>query len=117
MAEGTVDSMATVLAEDGHTFAPNQPPIVGCAGWLALFRPQLTQGKRRIDNVAESVVAYGPRAVERGSFALSFTPPPGAPWSMRAISDTAKYLWHWRKVDGEWHLDQAACNANRPAQP
>lgn len=97
-----------MLAEDGYTLAPNQPPIVGCAGWLALFRPQLTQGKWRIDNVAESVVAYGPLAVERGRFVLSFTPPPGAPSSMRAISDTAKYLWHWRKFHGQWQLDQAA---------
>ncbi len=60
VAEGRVDSMATVLAEDGYTLAPNQPPIVGCAGWLALFRPQLTQGKRRIDNVPKRSWRTGP---------------------------------------------------------
>lgn len=117
VTEGKVDSMASVVAEDGYTLAPNQPPLVGRAAWLAVFRPQLTQGKWSIDNVTESVVAYGPLAVERGSFVLSFAPPPGAPSSMRAISDTGKYLWHWRKFDGRWQLAQAAWNSNRPAQP
>ena len=117
LVEGKVDSMATIVAVDGHTLVPNQPPLVGRAAWLAMFRPQLTQGKWRIDNVAESVVAYGPLAVEQGSFVLSFTPPPGAPSSMRAISDTGKYLWHWRKFNGQWQVAQAAWNSNRPAQP
>lgn len=117
VVEGKVDSMAGVVAEEGHTLAPNQPPIVGRAGWLAVFRPQLTQGKWSIDNVTESVVAYGPLAVARGSFVLSYTPPAGAPSSMRAISDTGKFLWHWRKFDGQWRLAEAAWSSNRPAQP
>ena len=117
VVEGEVDSMATALTEDTYTMPPNQSPIIGRAGWLSAYRPQLTQGKWSINSVTESVVAYGPIAVVRGSFVLSFTPPAGAPPSMRAMSDTGKFLWHWRKDNGQWKLAQAAWNSNRPVQP
>jgi len=117
VAEAKVDSLASLMTETAVTLPPNQPPIVGRAAWLDVFRPQLTQGKWSEDVVTESVVAYGPIAVERGSYTLNFTPGPGAPPNVRAMSDTGKYLWHWHKADGRWQLAEAAWNSNRPAQP
>jgi ketosteroid isomerase-like protein len=117
VAEGKVDSLASLLTENTNILPPNAPPIVGRDAWLAVFRPQLTTGKWSEDVVTESVVAYGPLAVERGSYTLSFTPGPGTPASMRAMSDTGKYLWHWHKVDGRWLIAEAAWSSNRPAQP
>ena len=117
LAEGKIDSMASVFTEDVQTLPPNQPLLTGRAAWLAAFRQQLTQGKVSIENITESVVAYGPVAVERGRYVLSSTPPSGAPANVRATSDTGKYLWHWRKVDGQWQVAQAAWNSNRPPTP
>lgn len=117
VAEGKVDSMASVLAENSYTLAPNQPAIVGREAWLAAFRPMFAQGQWTYDITIESVVAYGPLAVQRGSYVLTFAPGPGAPSGVKAMSDTGKYLWRWQKVDGRWQLAAAAWSSNRPAQP
>jgi len=117
IATGNVDSLASLLAENSYVLPPNQPAIVGRDAWVAVFRPQLTTGKWSEDIVTESVVAYGPIAIERGTYMLNFTPGPGTPPSMRAMSDTGKYLWHWHKMDGRWQLAEAAWSSNRPAQP
>lgn len=117
VAEGNIDSMATLLAENSHVLPPNQPAVAGRDAWLTTFRPMLAQGQWTEDIVTESVVAHGPLAVERGSYVLTFTPGPTAPPGAKAMSDTGKYLWHWHKVDGRWQLMEAAWNSNRPAQP
>ena len=64
IAEGKVDSLASRLTESSVTMPPNQPPIVGRAAWLDVFRPQLTQGKWSQDVVTESVVASPDTRVE-----------------------------------------------------
>jgi ketosteroid isomerase-like protein len=117
LAEAKIDSMAGVFTEDVITMAPNQAPIVGRAAWVDVIGPQLTQGTWSSDNVTESIVASGPLAVERGRYILTFTPPPGAAPNVRAVSDTGKYLWHWRKVDGRWKVAGSAWNSNRSVQP
>lgn len=117
VAEGNVDSMAGMLAEDGHTLPPNLPAIAGRQAWVAWARPLFSQGQWTEDIVTESVVANGPIAIERGRYTLSMTPGPAAPQGATAISDTGKYLWHWHKTDGRWMLREAVWNSDRPVQP
>jgi ketosteroid isomerase-like protein len=53
VAEGKVDSLASLLTENTNILPPNAPPIVGRDAWLAVFRPQLTTGKWSEDVVTE----------------------------------------------------------------
>ena len=113
-AAGQVDSLASILAEDVKILPPNQPAIIGRANWIAWVRPSFAQGDWTEDIIMESLVANGPMAVERGRYLLNLTPGPNAPRGTAAISDTGKYLWHWRRVDDRWRLAQAIWNSDLP---
>lgn len=115
-AAGSFDSSATLLTVDHVALPPNQPPISGRAQWLSWTRSAFANGTLSVINTTESVVADGALAVERGSFVLNFVPGPAAPAGTMASSDTGKFLWHWRKVDGKWLIAAAAWSSNQPAK-
>ena len=61
----------------------------------------------------ESVDANGSLAVERGTYKITLTPP-GA---TAPITDTGKYLVHWRKVGDNWMMANDIWNSDLPAMP
>ena len=113
-AAGAVDSAATILTEDHSSLPPNQPAGSGRADWVSRTTPLFTTGKFSLHHVTASVVANGPIAVERGRYLMDFVPGPAAPADIKASADTGKYLWHWRKVDGQWLVAAAAWSSDLP---
>ncbi len=107
---GHGDSVAAFYAEDGRVMAPNaaaaagRQAIAGALGMMAGATLALT---------TESVDVSGPLAVERGTYKITLTPP-GAP---APITDTGKYLVHWRKVGDNWMMVNDIWNSDLPAMP
>jgi hypothetical protein len=60
-----------------------------------------------------AVAVNGPLGVERGTYSVTFTPP-GA---TAPITDTGKYLVHWKQVGGKWLLANDIWNSDLPAMP
>jgi ketosteroid isomerase-like protein len=114
---GNVDAMASIMDETVVTLPPNLPMITGRQAWVAWFGPQLKLGNWNEVITTQSVVASGPIAVQRGGYILTFTPLPNAPKSLKAVTDTGKYVWHMHKKSGKWLLTEAIWNSDRPVAP
>ena len=114
---GQGDSIAAHYTEDGRVMAPNMPVA---SGRQAIAASMGMMGGATLILTAESVAANGPLAIERGTYKITLTPP-GA---TAPITDTGKFLVHWRKVgdtwlkvDDIWNSDLAAMPAGPPAKP
>jgi ketosteroid isomerase-like protein len=114
ITQANVDSIVTMATEDATFLPPNEPALVGRDVWRRWFEPLITAGQWNQDLVTETVVANGPIAVEHGRYTMSFTPGPNAPAGLTAFSDTGKYLWHWRRVEGRWAIAAGIWNSDRP---
>jgi ketosteroid isomerase-like protein len=114
---GQGDSIATHYTEDGRVMAPNMPVA---SGRQAIAASMGMMGGATLVLTAESVTANGPLAVERGTYSITLTPP----GLTAPITDTGKFLVHWRKVgdrwlkvDDIWNSDLPAAPAGPPAKP
>jgi len=98
-----VDSLAAIFAEDVWQLPPNMAPIVGHDSLRAFWTNALTWGRWEFDLQTQDVVTAGSLAVERGRYALKFTP--GAQAPMPAFEDRGNYVVLWRQdADGEWRV-------------
>jgi ketosteroid isomerase-like protein len=104
VAQGNLDSVATLLGEDAYVLPPNHPAIMGRSAWLAWARPMFAHGSWTDELTIESVVANGPLAVERGRYVMTFIPGPTSPPEAVAMSDTGKYVQHWHRDAGRWRM-------------
>ena len=107
LAAGEIDSLATIIAEDAWLSPFGEPIISGRAEWIARMGPALRSGNWTEDIIAESVVAFGPVAVERGRYVLDFQPAPDDRGGLEAFHEEGTYLWHWKRVDDRWELSSA----------
>ena len=113
LAAGNADSVATLVTDDYHALGPNEPVIAGKTQFLDYVRKGLASGRYTERFTSDSLEVSGPLAVQRGRFTLLFEP---STRGASAISDTGKFLWHWRKVDGHWRLAAAAWNSDLPVK-
>ena len=107
---GQGDSVAAHYTEDGRVMAPN---MMTASGHQAIGASMGMMGGATLVLTTESVTASGPLAVERGTYKITLTPP-GAP---APITDTGKYLVHWRKVGDHWLMVDDIWNSDLPAAP
>lgn len=107
---GQGDSVAAHYAEDGRVMAPN---MAVASGRPAIAASMGTMAGATLVLTTESVAANGPLAIERGKYSITLTPP-GAP---APITDTGKYLVHWRKVGDNWMMVDDIWNSDLPAMP
>ena len=107
---GQGDSVAAHYTEDGRVMAPNMAVASGRQAIAASMG--MMAGATLVLNT-ESVAANGPLAVERGTYTITLTPP-GA---TAPITDTGKYLVHWRKVGDNWLMVDDIWNSDLPAMP
>jgi uncharacterized protein (TIGR02246 family) len=110
--QGHADIVAAYYTEDAVIMPPNMPTARGRDGAKQVF-DQFVAMKAQLTLKPESVSANGPMAVEWGTYSVTLTPP-GAPAPM---TDTGKYLVHWRQVDGKWLLAQDIWNSDLPPMP
>ena len=100
---GQVDSLAAIFAEDAWHLAPNMAPLVGRDSFRAFWTNALRWGRWEFDHQTQDVVTGGSLAVERGRYALKFTPGEQAP--MLGFEDRGNYVVLWRQdTDGEWRV-------------
>jgi ketosteroid isomerase-like protein len=107
---GQGDSVAAHYTEDGRVMAPNMPVA---SGRQAIAASMGMMGGATLVLTAESVAANGPLAIERGTYSITLTPP-GA---TAPITDTGKFLVHWRKVGDMWLKVDDIWNSDLPAVP
>ena len=107
---GQGDSVAAHYTEDGTVMAPNVP---AASGRQAIAAAMGAMGGATLTLTTESVDANGSLAVERGTYRITLTPP-GA---TAPITDTGKYLVHWRKVGDNWMMANDIWNSDLPATP
>jgi len=110
--QGHADVVAGFYAENAVLMPPNAPTASGRAAIQAAWAEFISM-KPQLTITPQSVVANGPMAVERGVYSMSFTPP-GATAPM---TDTGKYLVHWRLLDGKWVIVDDIWNSDLPAVP
>lgn len=107
---GQGDSVAAHYTEDGRVMAPN---MAVAAGRQAIAASMGMMAGARLVLTTEAVAANGPLAVERGTYQITLTPP-GA---TAPITDTGKYLVHWRKVGDNWMMVDDIWNSDVAAMP
>lgn len=104
-AEGRIDSVAPVFAEDAWQMPPNSPPLIGREAIREFWSQAVEWGQWDFTLETRDVAVSGPMAVERGAYVLAFSPGPNAPPGMDAFEDRGNYLVHWRlEDDGEWRI-------------
>jgi ketosteroid isomerase-like protein len=107
---GQGDSVAAHYTEDGRVMAPNMPVA---SGRQAIAASMGMMAGATLVLTTESVAANGPLALERGTYSVTLTPP-GA---TAPITDTGKFLVHWRKVGDNWMMVDDIWNSDLPAMP
>lgn len=112
-AAGQTDSFATLFTEQGRELPPNAPPVAGREAIAAFHAQQAAMGSSTVDITSESVMAYGPLGIDRGTFTSTLQPGPDAPPGI-PTADTGKYLVHWHKVDGNWLIADLIWNSDLP---
>lgn len=114
LSTSSLDSAASRLTEDYHWLPPEAPEDSGRAHWVPVVRSMIGSAKYSEQNTMESLVVSGSIAVSRGRVITTVTLGPGGPKGAKASTDTGKYLWLWRRVDGHWLLAAAAWNSDSP---
>ena len=110
--QGHADIVAAYYTDDATIMPPNMPAVTGKEGGKKVFGEFIAM-KANLTLKPEAVSANGSMAIERGTYSVTFTPP-GA---TAPITDTGKYLVHWKNVDGKWLIANDAWNSDLPAAP
>jgi uncharacterized protein (TIGR02246 family) len=106
--QGHGDQVAALYAEDGAVLAPNVPAVEGREAIKGMVAALAAEGAQ-LTLATKSVVANGPVAVERGTFRMTFNAAGGT-----TVTDSGKYLVHWRKVGDRWLLVTDMFNSDLP---
>jgi len=101
-AAGHMDSVASLFAVDARQMGPNTDPLEGRAAILEFWEQVASLGTWTFELNTEEVTAYGPLAVERGTYTLNFVPGAEALPGMTASADTGNYIVQWRLDGGRW---------------
>jgi ketosteroid isomerase-like protein len=110
--QGHGDIVAKGYTEDGVLMLVNQPVASGRQAIAAAFNGMGAM-KASVALTVQSVVAHGPLAVERGTYALTVTPP-GAPGPM---AENGTYIVHWQKVGNAWLRVADIATSDKPLGP
>lgn len=104
-AAGQIDSVASVLAEDAIQMPPDTDPLVGREAIRQQWKLLTGLGRWQIAFDAQEVVVSGRVGVERGRYALAFTPGASAPAGLSPTQTRGNYVAYWRHdPDGEWRM-------------
>lgn len=104
-AEGDIDSLAAIFAEDAWQMPPNNPPLIGREAIRRFWSDAVKWGSWEFTLDTQQVDVSGPLGVERGKYVLRFAASPNAPPGMTSFEDRGNYLVHWRlEEDGEWRI-------------
>lgn len=112
MAAGQADSVAALHTEDAEILPPNEKAVSGRANIATYMAGGLAQGSFTLTLTTQTLMADAADAFERGNYTFTFTPGPNAPRGMTAMSDTGKYVAHWRNQGGQWLIAHDIWNSD-----
>ena len=101
-AAGHMDSVASLFAVDARQMGPNTDPLEGRSAILEFWEQVAGLGSWTFEINTQEVTAYGPLAVERGTYTLHFVPGAETLPGMTESADTGNYVVQWRREDGRW---------------
>ncbi|MFW6089933.1 MAG: YybH family protein [Gemmatimonadota bacterium] len=102
-AEGEVDSLVAMFAEDVWQMPPNMAPLVGREALRGFWSDAMQWGDWTFELRTEDLVVSDSIAVERGTYAMSVEADPEAP--IPSMRDQGNYVVLWRlDPDGEWRI-------------
>ncbi len=111
---GKADSVAAMYTEQATYMPPNERPLTGRQAIQQRYRTQAGWGQWSRSITTTGSWANGDLAVARGRAVLKFTPGRNAPRGMTAMTDTAKWVARYQRVDDQWLLADLIWNSNRP---
>jgi ketosteroid isomerase-like protein len=101
-AEGNIDSLATLFADNVMQMPPNQLPNNGIENFRKGWAQSFQWGKWIFSIKAQEAKASGDLGVELGKYILSFEPNSNSP--IPAIKDTGNYVVYWQKINDNWKI-------------
>ena len=110
---GQMDSVASLFAVDARQMGPNTEPLEGRAAIREFWEQAAGLGTWTFYLGTHEVTAYGPLAVERGTYTLRFEPGSEALPGMTASADTGSYMVQWRYEDGRWVIANDIATSQR----
>jgi ketosteroid isomerase-like protein len=110
-ANGQADSIACLYTENA-CIMPNGSPVI--FGRVKIQEHYINQIKRfpKINVETESVIAYGPLAVERGNWTVYLNPNQSTDKNNETMTLSGKFLTQWRRIDNEWLMETDIANNN-----
>jgi ketosteroid isomerase-like protein len=110
--QGHGDIVAGQYTEDAQLMMAGVPVAKGRQQIAATFN-SLAPMKPALTLTVDKVTVSGPMALERGTYALTITPP-GAPGP---ATETGSYLVHWHKVGDKWIRVDDIGTSEKPFPP
>jgi len=102
-AEGEVDSLVAMFADDVWQMPPNTPPLVGREALRDFWSSAVEWADWTFELRTEDLVVSDSIAVERGVYTMRVEADPEAP--VPSMRDRGNYVVLWRlHPDGEWRI-------------
>ena len=108
---GDADAVYAHAAPDIVVMPPNRPVKIGSTNrdWIRAFLSAYTV---KVQYTSEEIVIGGDWAFDRGFAVETATPKAGG----AATTGTAKYLWVYQRLNGEWKQARLIWNDNGPPE-
>ena len=106
---GNIAALAALYAEEAKLLPPNSPSIVGKESIQAFFQASYDAGVGDLQITVIELSVSEDMAHKVGKYTLTIQPEEG-----EAISDSGKYVWIWKRVNGSWKVDVLIWNSSLP---
>ena len=106
---GDAAAVVALYTEEAKLLPPNSPMIVGRESIQASFQADFDAGEYDLQLTVIDLHVNGDMAHEVGKYTLTIQPEEG-----EAISDSGKYVWIWKRVNGSWKVDVLIWNSSLP---
>jgi uncharacterized protein (TIGR02246 family) len=90
---------------------PNEPIRRGREAIEAFYRDLLAQGATELVIESKDIGGHGPLAYESGTYSLNRRPARGP-----HTRDRGKYIFIWRRADGEWRIAYTIWSSDLPGR-
>ena len=110
VAEDDVDTMTSLLTEDGEAYPPHEPALLGKEANRAWHAGRVGEFHTAFNMTTEEVFGEGSMAFERFSWSMKLTPKAGGD----PIEDSGQCFWLWKREGDSWKVARAMWNGPHP---
>ncbi|MFC2096090.1 YybH family protein [Bacteroidota bacterium] len=101
-----MDALVQNYTVDAKLYPPNSDVVVGREVIGKFWTGAMEMGVKKVVLETVNVESYGGSALEVGTYTIYF--------DGDAVFDYGKYMVAWKKIDGQWQLDQDIWNTSQP---